>query len=125
MAGSRPRSIPGRSNRMMSSRDFTWLSASLGAALGYLPALLAVALIVYAIVAGGYFVALAGFALIYAIFVTGLNIFMGYAGQASFGQNAFAAIGGYTSAALTTAYGVAPVPALLIGVIRSIVCAAR
>ena len=37
------------------------------------------------------------------MFVIGLNIFMGYAGQATFGQNAFAAIGGYTSAVLTTA----------------------
>ena len=37
---------------------------------------------------------------------------MGYAGQASFGQNAFAAIGGYTSAVLTTAYSVAPLLAL-------------
>jgi len=108
---------------MTSSRDFTWLSASLGAMLGYLPALLAVALVVYAIVVGGYFVALAGFALIYAIFVTGLNIFMGYAGQASFGQNAFAAIGGYTSAVLTTAYGVPPIAALVIGVIGAVVCA--
>jgi branched-chain amino acid transport system permease protein len=108
---------------MTSSRDFTWLSAPLGAALGYVPALLAFALVVYAIIAGGYFVALAGFALIYAIFVTGLNIFMGYAGQASFGQNAFAAIGGYTSAVLTTAYGVAPIPALVIGVIGAVVCA--
>src|SRR6266542_865385 len=115
MVASPPPSIPGRSNPMTSSRDFTWLSAPAGAALGYVPALLAFALIVYAIVAGGYFVALAGFALIYAIFVTGLNIFMGYAGQASFGQNAFAAIGGYTSAGLTTAYGGAPVPALGIG----------
>jgi branched-chain amino acid transport system permease protein len=108
---------------MTSSRDFTWLSAPLGAALGYLPALLAVALVVYAIVVGGYFVALAGFALIYAIFVMGLNIFMGYAGQASFGQNAFAAIGGYTSAVLTTAYGVPPIAALFIGVIGAVVCA--
>jgi branched-chain amino acid transport system permease protein len=108
---------------MTSWRDFTWLSAPLGAALGYVPALLAFALVVYAIIAGGYFVALAGFALIYAIFVTGLNIFMGYAGQASFGQNAFAAIGGYTSAVLTTAYGVAPIPALVIGVIGAVVCA--
>jgi branched-chain amino acid transport system permease protein len=93
------------------------------AALAYLPALLAVALVVYAIAAGGYFVALAGFALIYAIFVSGLNIFMGYAGQASFGQNAFAAIGGYASAVLTTAYDVAPVPALLAGIAGAIVCA--
>jgi branched-chain amino acid transport system permease protein len=108
---------------MTSLRDFTSLSAPLGAALGYVPALLAFALIIYAIVAGGYFVALAGFALIYAIFVTGLNIFMGYAGQASFGQNAFAAIGGYTSAVLTTAYGVPPIAALVIGAIGAVVCA--
>jgi branched-chain amino acid transport system permease protein len=93
------------------------------ASLGYVPVLLAAGLIVYAIVVGGYFVALAGFALIYAIFVIGLNIFMGYAGQASFGQNAFAAIGGYTSAVLTTAYNFAPIPALAAGVAGAIVCA--
>jgi len=91
--------------------------------LGYIPVLLAAGLIVYAIVAGGYFVALAGFALIYAIFVIGLNIFMGYAGQASFGQNAFAAIGGYTSAVLTTAHNFAPIPALAVGIVGAIVCA--
>jgi branched-chain amino acid transport system permease protein len=108
---------------MTSSRDITWLSAQLRAVLGYIPALLAVALVMYAIIAGGYFVALTGFALIYAIFGTGLNIFMGYAGQASFGQNAFAAIGGYTSAVLTTAYGVPPVPALAVGVAGAVVCA--
>jgi branched-chain amino acid transport system permease protein len=99
-------------------------SDRLHAALGFLPALLAAGLIVYAIVTGGYFVTVAGFALIYAIFVTGLSIFMGYAGQASFGQNAFAAIGGYTSAVLTTAYDIAPVPALAIGVAGAVVCAA-
>jgi branched-chain amino acid transport system permease protein len=108
---------------MTSWRDSTSLSALLGAALGYVPALLAAALILYAIIAGGYFVALAGFALIYAIFVIGLNVFMGYAGQASFGQNAFAAIGGYTSAVLTTAYNVPPVPALAVGVVGAVVCA--
>ena len=108
---------------MTSSRDSISPREHLLAALGYVPVLLAAGLIVYAIVAGGYFVALAGFALIYAIFVIGLNIFMGYAGQASFGQNAFAAIGGYTSAVLTTAYNVAPVPALAVGVAGAIVCA--
>jgi branched-chain amino acid transport system permease protein len=108
---------------MTSSRGSISLSAGLRGVLGYIPALLALALVAYAIVAGGYFVALAGFALIYAIFVTGLNIFMGYAGQASFGQNAFAAIGGYTSAVLTTAYGVPPLLALVLGVAGAIVCA--
>jgi branched-chain amino acid transport system permease protein len=99
------------------------LSAQLRLAVGYLPVLLAGALVLYVIVAGGYLVTLAGFALIYAVFVIGLNIFMGYAGQASFGQNAFAAIGGYTSAVLTTAYGIAPIPALALGAAGAVVCA--
>ncbi len=107
----------------MNWRSSTSLSAQLRLAVGYLPVLLAAALVLYVIVAGGYLVALAGFALIYAVFVIGLNIFMGYAGQASFGQNAFAAIGGYTSAVLTTAYGIAPVPALALGVAGAVVCA--
>ena len=63
------------------------------------------------------------FAAIYTIFVTGLNIFMGYAGQVSFGHNAFAAVGGYTSAVLTTAYDVAPLTALVVGVAGAVVCA--
>ncbi len=108
---------------MTSSHDSISHKGFLLAALGYIPVLLAAGLIVYAIVAGGYFVALAGFALIYAIFVIGLNIFMGYAGQASFGQNAFAAIGGYTSAVLTTAHNFAPIPALAVGIVGAIVCA--
>ena len=98
-------------------------SLSLGALLGHLPTVLAVALVGYAIVVGGYAVALAGFALIYAVFVTGLNIFMGYAGQATFGQNAFAAIGGYTSAVLTATYGWAPLPALAVGILGAVACA--
>jgi branched-chain amino acid transport system permease protein len=88
-----------------------------------LPVALAVALVAYAIAAGGYIVSVIGFALIYAVFVTGLNIFMGYAGQASFGQNAFAAIGGYSSAVLTTTYGWPPVMAMLIGVAGAALCA--
>lgn len=98
-------------------------SLSAGALAGHLPTVLAVALVGYAIVVGGYAVALAGFALIYAVFVTGLNIFMGYAGQATFGQNAFAAIGGYTSAVLTTTYGWAPLPALGVGILGAVACA--
>jgi branched-chain amino acid transport system permease protein len=108
---------------MISWRITTSLSPQLHAALGYLPALMAAALVVYAIITGGYIMTVAGFALIYTIFVTGLSIFMGYAGQASFGQNAFAAIGGYTSAVLTTAYDIAPVPALALGVAGAVICA--
>jgi branched-chain amino acid transport system permease protein len=108
---------------MTNSHVSTSPSARLHMVLRFLPAVLAAALVAYAIIAGGYFVALAGFALIYAVFVTGLGIFMGYAGQASFGQNAFAAIGGYASAVLTTAYDIAPVLALACGVASAVVCA--
>ena len=77
---------------------------------------LALALFGYAFVAGGYLITVLGFAAIYAIFVTGLNFFMGYAGQVSFGQNAFAALSGYTSAVLTSTYGWQPIAALPLGV---------
>ena len=99
------------------------ISISFGRILSWVPAALAIALVGYAIGVGGYIVTVVGFALIYAVFVTGLNIFMGYAGQASFGQNAFAAIGGYTSAVLTATYGWPPVPAMLAGIAGAILCA--
>ena len=66
---------------------------------------LAAGLVAYVFVTGGYLIAVLHFAAIYVVFVTGLNIFMGYAGQVSFGHNAFAAISGYTSAVLTATHG--------------------
>lgn len=99
-------------------RAGSWRSA-----LGYLPVAVVCALVLYTIVAGGYLVAVIGFALIYMVFVAGLNLFMGYAGQASFGQNAFAAIGGYTSAVLTTTYQWQPLPAAALGVGGAALCA--
>lgn len=83
----------------------------------------ALALFAYAFFAGGYLVTVLCFAAIYAIFVTGLNFFMGYAGQVSFGQNAFAALSGYTSAVLTSTYGWQPIAALPIGVGVAVVIA--
>ncbi len=84
---------------------------------------IAAVLLVYAFVAGGYLLTVLGFAAIYAIFVTGLNFFMGYAGQVSFGQNAFAALSGYTSAVLTATYGWQPIAALPLGVIGAVIVA--
>ena len=83
----------------------------------------AATLLVYAFVAGGYLITVLSFAAIYAIFVTGLNFFMGYAGQVSFGQNAFAALSGYTSAVLTSTYGWQPLTALPIGVGGAVILA--
>jgi branched-chain amino acid transport system permease protein len=80
-----------------------------------LPWAIALALVGYAFVAGGYLVTVMSFALIYAVFVTGLNLFMGYAGQVTFGHNAFAALSGYASAVLTSSYGWQPLTALLAG----------
>jgi branched-chain amino acid transport system permease protein len=80
-----------------------------------LPWAIALALVGYAFVAGGYLVTVMSFALIYAVFVTGLNLFMGYAGQVTFGHNAFAALSGYASAVLTSTYGWQPIIALLAG----------
>lgn len=84
---------------------------------------IAALLMIYAFVAGGYLLTVLGFAAIYAIFVTGLNFFMGYAGQVSFGQNAFAALSGYTSAVLTATYGWQPIAALPLGVVGAVIVA--
>jgi branched-chain amino acid transport system permease protein len=85
--------------------------------------ILAAALVVYVFATGGYLITVLQFAFIYAIFVTGLNVFMGFAGQVSFGQNAFAAISGYASAVLTTAHGWAPLTAAVAGIGGALVCA--
>lgn len=85
----------------------------------FVPALIALGLMAYVFIQGGYLVTVLGFAAIYAIFVTGLNFFMGYTGQVSFGQNAFAAIGGYASAILTTAYNWPVFAAMPVGILAA------
>jgi branched-chain amino acid transport system permease protein len=47
-------------------------------------------------------------AAIYTVITAGLNLFMGYTGQISFGHNAFAAIGGYFSAILAMRTALSP-----------------
>ncbi len=84
---------------------------------------LAAAFVAYTFVAGGYLIAVLHFACIYTVFVTGLNIFMGFTGQVSFGHNAFAAIGGYTSAVLTATYGWDPLTAGVLGLAGALLCA--
>lgn len=83
-----------------------WRALILGAA--------ALAVMAYAFTANGYVVTVVGFAAIYGIFCTGLNIFMGFTGQASFGQNAFAALGGYGTAILCADYNMEPALALVL-----------
>jgi branched-chain amino acid transport system permease protein len=79
--------------------------------------------VAYAIVFGGYIATVVAFALIYGVFVSGLNVFMGLTAQVSFGQSAFAAIGGYASAVLTTTYEWPVIPGMLTGLVLSLLAA--
>jgi len=65
-------------------------------------------------VKGGYLLTVMQLAMVYGVFCTGLNFFMGYTGQASFGQNAFAAVGGYGTAILCVQFGLEPLLALVV-----------
>ena len=86
-----------------------------------MPAMLLAACVAIAVIVavGGYFVTVVCFAAIYALFVSGLNLFMGHTGQVSFGQNAFAALGGYSTAVLTTRLHLDPLAALVCGALLS------
>ncbi len=68
-----------------------------------------------------YFVSLMVMAGIYVILVLGLNLLMGYAGQISLGHAAFYGIGAYSSALMTTKYGLSPWLAFLSAI--AITCA--
>jgi branched-chain amino acid transport system permease protein len=107
---------------MMNLRTFTWTDGRPTAASAILWTV-AVLLVAYVFLRGGYLISVLQFAAIYVVFVSGLNIFMGYAGQVSFGHNAFAALSGYTSAILTTNYGWEPLSAAVLGLAAVLVCA--
>jgi branched-chain amino acid transport system permease protein len=70
-------------------------------------------LFAFVFIKGGYLLTVMQLAMIYGVFCVGLNFFMGYTGQASFGQNAFAAIGGYGTAILCVQFGWEPLLALV------------
>jgi branched-chain amino acid transport system permease protein len=90
---------------------------------GWATFLLGVLLVAVPFFANDYILTVMTLAGIYAIACIGLNLFMGYTGQISFGHNAFAALGGYCSAILTTQYGWGPIPAGLAGIVLAIVAA--
>jgi branched-chain amino acid transport system permease protein len=71
-------------------------------------------LFAFVFIRGGYLLTVMQLAMIYSVFCIGLNFFMGYTGQASFGQNAFAALGGYGTAILCVQYGWEPIFALVV-----------
>lgn len=71
------------------------------------------------IIAGGspYYIAMFTVFAIYVILAVSLDLVVGFTGLISLGHAAFFAIGAYTSAVLTTKYGVTPIWALLSGLI--------
>jgi branched-chain amino acid transport system permease protein len=62
-----------------------------------------------------FWITLANYIGLYSIVAIGLVLLTGVAGMTSFGQAAFVGIGAYTTAYLTTAYGIDPWLTLLIG----------
>jgi len=87
-------------------------------------AILAVVVLLVPATLGDYWILTFGTVGAIALAVIGLNVAMGWAGLLSFGQPVFMAVGGYTSAILTTRYGVNPWLALLAGIALSAVVAA-
>jgi branched-chain amino acid transport system permease protein len=107
-----------RSNRTMTLRASTFTKPSTFTKLGgygYFAVgggVFIALLFAFVFIQGGYLLTVMQLAMIYGVFCVGLNFFMGYTGQASFGQNAFAAVGGYGTAILCVEYGWEPVLAL-------------
>jgi ABC-type branched-subunit amino acid transport system ATPase component/ABC-type branched-subunit amino acid transport system permease subunit len=64
-----------------------------------------------------FWVTLGNYIGLYSIVALGLVLLTGVAGQTSFGQAAFVGLGAYTTAYLTTAYGISPWINLVIGLV--------
>jgi branched-chain amino acid transport system permease protein len=102
-----------RSNRTMTLRASTFTKLGGHGYFAVAGAIVIALLFAFVFIRGGYLLTVMQLAMIYGVFCIGLNFFMGYTGQASFGQNAFAAIGGYGSAILCVQFGWEPLFALV------------
>ncbi|MGF2614593.1 branched-chain amino acid ABC transporter permease [Rossellomorea vietnamensis] len=68
------------------------------------------------LLSSSFFISKATFAGIYTIIAVGLGLLMGFAGQISLGQAAFYGVGAYSTAVLTTTYGLNPWLTLIISI---------
>jgi branched-chain amino acid transport system permease protein len=73
------------------------------------------------LVAPPFWVTLGNYVGLYSIVALGLVLLTGVAGQTSFGQAAFVGIGAYTTAFLTTEYGISPWINLVVGLALTLV----
>lgn len=69
------------------------------------------------IVQKSFYLTQATFAGIYVIVAVGLGLLMGYAGQISLGQAAFYGVGAYTTAVLSTTFGISPWISLIFSIL--------
>src|SRR5260370_28117497 len=65
-----------------------------------------------------YWITLLNYIGLYSIVAIGLVLLTGIGGMTSFGQAAFVGVGAYSTAYLTTKFGVSPWLALIVGVVR-------
>jgi len=86
-------------------------------------AVLVLAVVAFPLVAEGQVVFVGVFAGMFALAALGLSLLMGLAGQISLGQAGFLAIGAYTSAVLTTRYGVNALLAAVVAVAVAVAAA--
>jgi len=75
------------------------------------------------LVAPQFYVTLGNYIGLYSMVALGLVMLTGVAGQTSFGQAAFVGLGAYTSAYLTTRYGMSPWLTLVIGIAITVLVA--
>ena len=116
-AGDQPQraagALPARKGGGM-KRTSVWTSTWLWAVVGFV-----LVAITPLCIHNNYWLGVLAFIAIYTIVAVGLNLLMGYAGQASLGHAAFFGIGAYTTAILTTHHHVSPWLALLAGILIS------
>lgn len=85
--------------------------------------LFAVLVVLLPVFSSEFWITLANYIGLYSIVAVGLVLLTGVAGLTSFGQAAFVGIGAYTTAYLTTGYGLNPWLTLLIGIALTAVAA--
>ncbi len=103
------------------NRQLVSLQGRSGSRLLILLALLAVLLLVPTFLRNEYFIRVVNTILIYSMLTLGLNIVLGYTGLFHFGQAAMFAIGAYTTALLTTRYGVSFPIAFILSIMLPVV----
>ncbi|KAF3997289.1 branched-chain amino acid ABC transporter ATP-binding protein/permease [Glaciimonas immobilis] len=105
-------------------RAFSWLGiATPVAAAIFVPVFVLIVVLFPVLPTPEYWITLANYIGLYAIVALGLVLLTGVAGLTSFGQAAFVGLGAYTTAYLSTHFGISPWIGLMAGLIVTMVAA--